>query len=873
MSGGQCTTRSGASRYNVIFEFNHQVRGRNCHMAFTSVTGHLCNMDFPPEKRTWHSCQPRELIDSVPVNKIVSADKNDVAENLKREARHAAWLILWLDCDREGENIAFEVMDVCKSVKPSLQIFRARFSALSYNDVTRALNNLVAPNENESKAVDMRQEIDLRLGASFTRFNTMLLQNAVRLPGADPETNKGPVISYGPCQFPTLGFIVQRKWDIDAHVPEEFWKIRLTHRPQQGQSNGGQSNESGGGVSADFSWARERLFDQPLADTLFSLVQAAGVATVMKEGGVEKKKWPPYPLNTLEMQKRLNRVIRISPEMIMKIAEELYNKGFISYPRTETDKFPDDFDYQGTIGALHNHPAFGFHALALSNDNRFRQPGNGGHDDQAHPPIYPTKLASQNDYVSWRNGQFGANMVKVYEFVCRHFLAACSLPAIAHMTTVEVDMGGEAFKATGIMIKEYNYLDVYGKGPVAGPRLDPAYDSWANNTLPTYHVGQQFTPTDLQLVPGHTAAPPLLTETDLLQKMENNQIGTDATQAAHIEKVVGERGYAKKVGENRLMPTELGEALVAGYSKMGLEHMWQPQKRAQMEADVNRVALGQLAINTGLQNTLVPMLDAYRTVERKKRDFVETVREFLPGNDDAGGARGGGGGDVEGGGLQDNLGTVRNCLVCGSEVELRKSNTNRGASFAVTCSGPGCAQRVNLPDAVTSAAVDVMRECENPTCADTVRGKAHFVDLRMRARTLHHRFRHLSEFSGCVFCDRDLGDLIAFMADAPRDAAGGGGGRGGGGGGHGGGHAGPSGGGAGGGRGAASAGARGGRGGRGGGRSASRTSGRGEEGFVRNVRARGMGRGRGRGGGGGRGGGDCFKCGGTGHWARDCPQG
>ena len=81
----------------------------------------------------------------------------------------------------------------------------------------------------------------------------------------------------------------------------------------------------------------------------------------------------------------------------------------------------------------------------------------------------------------------------------------------------------------------------------AGPRLDPSYDSWANNTLPTYTVGQTFEPTDLALVPGHTSAPPLLSETDLLQKMENHQIGTDATQAQHIEKVVGERGYAMKV--------------------------------------------------------------------------------------------------------------------------------------------------------------------------------------------------------------------------------------------------------------------------------------------------------------------------------------
>ena len=73
----------------------------------------------------------------------------------------------------------------------SVHVLCRYVSALSYNNVTRALNNLVAPNENESKAVDMRQEIDLRLGASFTRFNTMLLQGAVTLPGADPETGRG----------------------------------------------------------------------------------------------------------------------------------------------------------------------------------------------------------------------------------------------------------------------------------------------------------------------------------------------------------------------------------------------------------------------------------------------------------------------------------------------------------------------------------------------------------------------------------------------------------------------------------------------------------------------------------------------------------
>ena len=84
----------------------------------------------------------------------------------------------------------------------------------------------------------------------------------------------------------------------------------------------------------------------------------------------------------------------------------------------------------------------------------------------------------------------------------------------------------------------------------------------------------------------------MLSEVDLLTLMEKNGIGTDATQAQHIEKVVGERGYAKKVGENRLVPTNIGEALVAGYDFLQLGFMWQPTKRAEMEKDVRQHSQG-----------------------------------------------------------------------------------------------------------------------------------------------------------------------------------------------------------------------------------------------------------------------------------------
>ena len=103
----------------------------------------------------------------------------------------------------------------------------------------------------------------------------------------------------------------------------------------------------------------------------------------------------------------------------------------------------------------------------------------------------------------------------------------------------------------------------------------------------------------------------MLSEVDLLTLMEKNGIGTDATQAQHIDKVVGERGYAKKVGENRLVPTNIGEALVAGYDSLQLGFMWQPTKRAEMEKDVDNVHRGSKTKEDAIRKNIAPMLRAF----------------------------------------------------------------------------------------------------------------------------------------------------------------------------------------------------------------------------------------------------------------------
>ncbi|KDD75366.1 DNA topoisomerase, partial [Helicosporidium sp. ATCC 50920] len=614
LSNGRAQQQSTQATWCKVYSFPYTLDGRDVEMVFTSVSGHLLELDFPPQFKSWRGCRPGDLF-SAPVRKQVPKGENEnIERNLQSLARRCQQLILWLDCDREGENIAFEVLQVCLSANARMGVRRARFSALVRSDILRALAGLVAPNAHEAAAVDARQEIDLRVGAAFTRLQTLLLGDRFDWGGGAGERR---VLSYGPCQFPTLGLLVQREWDIKAHVREGTWTLTLRY---QGEAAARPATTPAS--SCLFSWDRGCLFDRSAAALLHSFCRAANAAQVESVRGSPARRRAPAPLSTLEMQKRASRYLRLSGEAVMRLAEELYQAGCLSYPRTETDQFDERYDLRALVAlqARDGSRSWARYAAELESGTRaFVWPRGGGHDDKAHPPIHPT--------AAYR-GDMG-DKARLYEFVVRHFLACCSADAEGEETRVQVKCGGEGFHATGLMINARNFLDVYTYWMWGSPK---------GEALPALREGDCFAPASINLVESHTAPPHRLTESDLISKMEQHGIGTDATVADHIQKQLA-RGYATKDESGRtqtLAATSLGEALIGAYSRMGLGGLWLPGLRGSIEAGIAAVAVGRRSKESVLGEAVAAFAADYAAAETQAHVLEQEVGDVVFG--------GGGGG-------------------------------------------------------------------------------------------------------------------------------------------------------------------------------------------------------------------------------------
>lgn len=443
------------------------------------------------------------------------------------------------------------------------------------------------PDKNQALSVDARQELDLKVGVAFSRFQTRFFQG--RYGDLDSA-----VLSYGPCQTPTLGFCVQRHIDVETFKPEPYWTLEL------GIIKRGRALRA--------LWDSGRSFNKTKVEALvLKGIEESGMAKVANVTTQEKKQGRPIPLNTVGLLKACSKALGIGPHSAMQTAERLYLSGYMSYPRTESTAYPQSFDITGTLRQQSTDSRWASYVrnLLVEGVNKSR----GGVDMGDHPPITPCRPA--------REGELSGDMARVYELVVRHFIASVSKDAIWRSTRVDfrVESLGEkgSFTLRGKELMSPGFLAVllhkgYGDDAVQ----DDGEEEEEERLIPEFTKGEQLplinskgssssgskvqvavgesVHASLEIKEKKTTPPGYLTESELIGLMEKNGIGTDASIPTHIQNIQN-RNYVSLESGRRLLPTKLGLVLVQGYHQID-SSLVLPRVRSDIEGECNRIAKG-----------------------------------------------------------------------------------------------------------------------------------------------------------------------------------------------------------------------------------------------------------------------------------------
>ena len=227
-------------------------------VASVGLKGHVLQVDFPPEFSEWRKVEPKALIDA-PLIKTETA--KSVVRTVKKLAADATTLIIATDYDREGELIGLEALNLAleENAKLVRTVRRARFSALTPGEITRAFSHLDHLSEPLAWAGEARQDIDLIWGATLTRFVSLATSRL-----------GSQFLSVGRVQTPTLVLVVEREKERRAFVAEPYWVVKVEldtrGRALQRRPQGGALQRRGPGHGDLREARRSRPGDRSQAD-------------------------------------------------------------------------------------------------------------------------------------------------------------------------------------------------------------------------------------------------------------------------------------------------------------------------------------------------------------------------------------------------------------------------------------------------------------------------------------------------------------------------------------------------------------------------------------------------------------------------------
>jgi DNA topoisomerase-1 len=467
--------------------------------------------------------------------------ERELIRSLKSVAKKADEIVIATDFDREGELIGADAAGIAREVNKKAPIQRARFSAITKDEVERALAELVAVDDCLAQAGGSRQDIDLVWGAVLTRYLTMAKFSGF-----------GNVKSAGRVQTPTLALIVEREREREAFIPEHYWTVK------------GAFSSAGAEFTA--SHKTDRFKSEAEAQTVMDAVAGAKSGSVTAAEKKQRKVAPPTPFNTTALQAAA-AAEGITPARTMRVAESLYMNGLISYPRVDNTVYPKSLDIAGILSALSEVPVYRQHVQSILAGPL--HPTRGAKETTDHPPIHPTASADPD--------KLKPEEWKLYNLVARRFLATLSDPAVIEGTKVSIEVAGQPFVAKGDVLAKPGFRGIY------------PYGLKKDEQLPALSEGSTVDFLGADLAAKQTEPSARYSQGKLIQEMEKRGLGTKATRHAIIERLI----EVRYVHNEPLEPTCLGRAVVEALSKFA-PRITTPDMTSELEAEMDAIANGRV---------------------------------------------------------------------------------------------------------------------------------------------------------------------------------------------------------------------------------------------------------------------------------------
>ncbi|HHY30527.1 MAG TPA: type I DNA topoisomerase [Syntrophaceticus sp.] len=482
---------------------------------------------------------------------ITIRGKGDVIKELRSAAKKADQVLLGPDPDREGEAIAWHLMEILGI--PDDEKCRIEFHEITKSALDKAVKQPRLVDQDRVDAQQCRRVLDRLVGYKLSP----LLWRKVR---------RG--LSAGRVQSVAMRLICDREQEIRDFQQEEYWSI--TGHFKTGQNSLEAELIRKGKEKIALSTKED--VDQVLGELEAAAFQVSKVAKR------ERKRNPAPPFTTSTLQQVASRKLNFPVKKTMMIAQQLYEgldlgkegaSGLITYMRTDSTRVSGGAqaaarDYiKETIGPEYvpEKPPF------------YKSPSRA---QEAHEAIRPTDIRRIPDSIK---NNLSRDQYKLYKLIWERFLASQMKPAIFDITTIEIIGNNYLFRASGSVIKFPGFMRIYIE------------DEEDESLLPSVNKGDILELIKFEPKQHFTQPPARYTEASLVKSLEENGIGRPSTYAPIIA-TIQSRGYVSK--EKRyLFPTELGE-IVVDLLKEYFSKIIDVEFTAEMEEKLDQVEEGEL---------------------------------------------------------------------------------------------------------------------------------------------------------------------------------------------------------------------------------------------------------------------------------------